>query len=299
VTRGPDHPQARATTVWPTAPLGPRGQTWPADGPPGSAVTAMAVSAEVAAYAIAIYSRTGDTVCDPDCRDGTVIVQAVRARRHAVGIAADLHAWRTARAALTVAKSGGAPGDGTILDRPPDAGSWTGFGPVDLLLTAMGPAADPTGADGTQADRLRTPRPARRRPGARLRRRGDLLLADRGPAHPHRDHDPPPRPRSPHPRPSRPDKRLPAAMDTGHGRPHPGQPRLHRRRRLGPYPGRPARPTRPVDHPPRRPPAHHRRTNLPPRPTPRTPRRRHLQRPASALGVPPRPVGGFRRRFQQ
>lgn len=156
MTRGPDHPQMRAATVWPTAPLGLDGQTWPADGPPGSAVTAMAVSAEVAAYAIAVYSRTGDTVCDPDCRDGMVIVEAVRARRHAVGIAADLRAWRTARAALTVAKSGGAPGDGMILDRPPDAGSWTGLGPVDLLLTAIGPATDPPGADSAQADRLRT-----------------------------------------------------------------------------------------------------------------------------------------------
>ncbi|WP_239312818.1 site-specific DNA-methyltransferase [Frankia sp. Cj3] len=110
------------------------------------------LSPTVAAHAIAVYSRPGDTVCDPDCGPGTVVAEAVRARRHAIGIACDTHGWKAARAALTAAKARGAPGDGIIIDAPPDAWSWTGLGPIDLLLTAIGPPADPAGPAG---DRLR------------------------------------------------------------------------------------------------------------------------------------------------
>jgi hypothetical protein len=114
------------------------------------------LAARIAAYALALFSRPGDTVCDPDCADPTVVVEAVRARRHAVGIATDTHAWQTARAALTTAKTHGAPGDGMILDRPPDRWSWTGLGPLDLLLTTIGPPADPAGPHSPRGDRLAT-----------------------------------------------------------------------------------------------------------------------------------------------
>ncbi|ORT46624.1 SAM-dependent methyltransferase, partial [Frankia sp. KB5] len=71
--------------------------------------------------------------------------------RHAIGITTNPDQWETARAALTLAKARGARGDGMILDRLPDRESWTGLGPVDLVLTAIGPP-DP---DGPVRDRLR------------------------------------------------------------------------------------------------------------------------------------------------
>ncbi|EYT89645.1 hypothetical protein ThrDRAFT_04740, partial [Frankia casuarinae] len=148
--------RGRAATVWPTGLLALAGQDGAGDGPRGGAAADMAVPAAVAAHAIALYSWPGDTVCDPDCADGAVLVEAVLARRHAVGIAADRRAWQTARHALTAAKARGAPGDGTILDRLPDGWSWTGLGPVDLLLTALGPPADSAGPHGLRGDRLAT-----------------------------------------------------------------------------------------------------------------------------------------------
>ena len=142
--------RAWPATVWPTGQLADASQDGTGDG-----VTAdRAVSPVVAAHAIAVYSRPGDTVCDPHCTDGTVVAEAVQARRHAIGIATDPHAWQTARATLTAAKARGAPGDGMILDRPPERWSWTGLGPVDLLLTALGPSADPSGVEGPQGDGL-------------------------------------------------------------------------------------------------------------------------------------------------
>jgi hypothetical protein len=147
--------RARAATVWPTGLLAVAGRDGAdGDGWRGGAAADMAVPAAVAAHAIALYSRPGDTVCDPDCADGAVVVEAVRARRHAVGITTDPHSWQTARHALTVAKAEGAPGDGTILDRPPDGWSWAGLGPVDLLLTAIGPPTDPASPHGLTGDWL-------------------------------------------------------------------------------------------------------------------------------------------------
>ena len=146
-------PDARWATVWPT---GRHPLTTPqADGPTAVAPHGEAtVSAAVAAHAIAVYSRPGDTVCDPDCGPGTVITEAVHARRHAIGITPDPGRWETARAALTLAKARGAHGDGMILDRLPDSESWTGLGPIDLVLTAIGPP-DPTEPAGPTRDWLR------------------------------------------------------------------------------------------------------------------------------------------------
>ncbi|WP_261571223.1 site-specific DNA-methyltransferase [Frankia gtarii] len=138
----------------------------PADAPHGDA----AVSAAIAAHAIAAYSRPGDTVCDPDCGRGTVVAEAVHARRHGIGITTDPERWETARAALTLAKARGARGDGMILDALPDGESWTGLGPVDLVLTAIGPA-DPAEPTGPAGDRLRARLAAYRdlpRPGGHL-----------------------------------------------------------------------------------------------------------------------------------
>ncbi|MEX5637357.1 SAM-dependent methyltransferase [Parafrankia sp. FMc2] len=131
-------------TVWPTGRHSIA--TGQASGPPPPPEGA-AVSPAVAAHAITVYSRPGDTICDPDCEPGAVVTEAVHARRHAVGIATDPGRWEAARAALTRAKARGARGDGMILDRLPDRESWAGLGPVDLVLTAIGPPdpADPAG----------------------------------------------------------------------------------------------------------------------------------------------------------
>ncbi|CAO5151281.1 SAM-dependent methyltransferase [Frankia sp. AiPs1] len=144
--------RAQAATVWPTGPLAAGDDA--SDGRRAGIEVTMTVPSTVAAYAIALHSQPGDIVCDPDCAEPTVVVQAVRARRHALAIAPDTHAWQTVRAALTVAKAQGAPGDGTILDRRPDGGSWAGPGPVDLLLTGIGPDPDPAGPGGPGGDRL-------------------------------------------------------------------------------------------------------------------------------------------------
>ena len=146
--------RAWPATVWPTGQLADASQDGTGDDPRDGATAGRAVSPTIAAHAIALFSWPGDMVCDPHCADGTVVVEAVQARRHAVGVAPDPHTWQTARAALTVAKARGAPGDGTILDRLPQLGSWTGLGPVDLLLTAIGPPADPASIDGPNGNRL-------------------------------------------------------------------------------------------------------------------------------------------------
>ncbi|MCK9902481.1 site-specific DNA-methyltransferase [Frankia sp. Cpl3] len=159
---------ARWATVWPTSRH--TITTPPTDGPAAvssSPYGEAAVSAAVAAHAIALYSRPGDTVCDPDCGTGTVIAEAVHARRHAIGITTDADRWETARAALTLTKARGARGDGMILDALPTGESWTGLGPVDLVLTAIGP----TDSDGPVRDRLRARLAAYRklsRPGGHL-----------------------------------------------------------------------------------------------------------------------------------
>ncbi|WP_239394191.1 SAM-dependent methyltransferase [Frankia sp. CiP3] len=142
----------RWATVWPTGQPNIAARHTAGDHPP---VPPPAVSPAVAAYAVAVYSKPGDTVCDPDCGPGTVVAEAVRARRHAVGISRDPDGWEQARAALTAVKAQGAPGDGMILDGLPDRQSWTGLGPVDLVLTAIGPPDDPAVAGGPAGDQLR------------------------------------------------------------------------------------------------------------------------------------------------
>jgi len=146
-----DRRRERGATVWLTGRRDATHADGPSDRPRDHTETAA-----IAAHAIAVHSQPGTTVCDPNCGNGSVVVEAVRLRRHAVGIAADPDAWRAARAALNAAKAHGAPGDGTVLDRQPDRWTWTGLGPVDLILTVIGPVADGDGVDGPRADRLST-----------------------------------------------------------------------------------------------------------------------------------------------
>ncbi len=70
----------------------------------GTAADDDAIPPAVAAHAIACYTRPGALVLDPDCGGGTVVVEALRAGRHAIGLATG-RGWRAlARANVTAAK---------------------------------------------------------------------------------------------------------------------------------------------------------------------------------------------------
>ena len=64
--------------------------------------------------------RPGETVLDPQCGAGTVLVEALRSGRHAVGITEMPRWWPVARANATAAKRDGATTDGMVLDGPLD-----------------------------------------------------------------------------------------------------------------------------------------------------------------------------------
>jgi SAM-dependent methyltransferase len=109
-------------------------------------------------------------VLDPDCRDGTLLVHALHAGRHAIGLARGAHWWKTARAHVTTAKHNGAWPDATILDIGRRA-TWpielaNARGGVDLIATAIRPH-HPTGRADPPAD-LATWVPALLRPGGHL-----------------------------------------------------------------------------------------------------------------------------------
>jgi hypothetical protein len=95
----------------------------------------------IAAHAITAYTHPGELVLDPDCGTGTVLVAALRAGRHALGLTTQPQAWATARANITAAKRNGAWRDGSVLDADPRllasvrvAGL---IGRVGLVITAL------------------------------------------------------------------------------------------------------------------------------------------------------------------
>jgi modification methylase len=95
----------------------------------------------LAAYAITHYTHPGALVLDPDCGAGTVLVEALRAGRHAVGLTTHHRYWELARANLTTTKHAGAWPDGMVLEDTPTTQTdrtdhLTGLtGRVDLILT--------------------------------------------------------------------------------------------------------------------------------------------------------------------
>ncbi|MFD2415003.1 DNA methyltransferase [Amycolatopsis pigmentata] len=115
----------------------------------------------IARHAIAAFTRPGDVVLDPNCGAGTVVVEALRCGRHAIGLTGQRRWWRLARRNVTAAKARGAFADGMVLvlDRRPGtavAAATAGLtGRVDLLLTTL----RPVGLNGDLAgalDRLQT-----------------------------------------------------------------------------------------------------------------------------------------------
>ncbi|MEU8132182.1 DNA methyltransferase [Streptodolium elevatio] len=86
---------------------------------PATAQDDAAIPPAIAARAVGQYTRPGDVVFDPDCGAGTVLAEAMRVGRHAVGATTDPRWWPIARANVTRAKRAGAAVDGTVLDAGP------------------------------------------------------------------------------------------------------------------------------------------------------------------------------------
>lgn len=127
-------PPAAALSVWPT---GQHEETTHLHTPgylPATRTDAERIPPALAAYAISSYSRPGGTLLDPDCGAGTVLVEALRAGRHNVGLTTSDRWWSIARANLTTTKRAGAWPDGTVLDATP------------RMLTTPAPPDSPDGS---------------------------------------------------------------------------------------------------------------------------------------------------------
>lgn len=114
----PHVPPVAAWSVWPTGQHNEtthhtRGYL------PATRTDAERIPPALAAYAISAYSRPGDTILDPDCGAGTVLVEALRAGRHTVGLTTSERWWSIARANLTATKRAGAWPDASVLDAHP------------------------------------------------------------------------------------------------------------------------------------------------------------------------------------
>jgi modification methylase len=139
-----EQPPAAAWSVWPTGqhdettPLHTRGYV------PATTTDFERIPPAIAAYAITTYSHPGDTVLDPDCGAGTVLVEALRAGRHAVGLTTRGRWWTITRANLNATKRAGAWPDASVLDAHP------------LMLTTAR-AAGLTGRIGLVLTTLRHP----------------------------------------------------------------------------------------------------------------------------------------------
>ncbi|MFI5593538.1 DNA methyltransferase [Amycolatopsis sp. NPDC051758] len=140
-------------SVWPTGQRDPLTQLRDAGYAPGTETDTERIPPEVAAHAIAAYSRPGDLVLDPDCGAGTVLAEALRAGRHVLGLTAHSRWWKLARANITAAKAGGAWCDGSVLDARPKVLSTVRaaglLGRAGLILTSVRTA--PARATGTDS----------------------------------------------------------------------------------------------------------------------------------------------------
>ncbi|WP_181786103.1 DNA methyltransferase [Streptomyces phytophilus] len=126
-------------TIWPT---GQRGEQLVERGYSAATVRDhRRVPPATAAYAILALTPHGGTVLDPDCGAGTVLVEALRCGRHAVGVAHGRRWWALSRANVTAAKRQGAAADAMVLptSRPQEE-----IGTADLIVTAWRPPADLT-----------------------------------------------------------------------------------------------------------------------------------------------------------
>ncbi|HEX5116049.1 MAG TPA: DNA methyltransferase [Pseudonocardiaceae bacterium] len=144
-----EQPPNPRLSVWPTGQRDPAAQLRDAGCVAGTDTDVDRIPPAVAAHAIATYTRPGDLVLDPDCGAGTVLVEALRAGRHALGLTSRRRSWTLARANVTAAKAAGAWRDGSVLDaRPAMLASVRAAGlagRIGLVLTALRVTAN--GAD--------------------------------------------------------------------------------------------------------------------------------------------------------
>ncbi|WP_226962437.1 TRM11 family SAM-dependent methyltransferase [Streptomyces sp. C8S0] len=126
-------------SVWNTAPPPPQRSAGPLR--TGSAAHPAKMLPQIAAHAVATYTRPGDLVLDPMCGIGTTLVEAIHLGRSALGVEyeqqwADI-ARRNAAAAAT-RKGGGATGTVRCGDarRLTDLIPTTLHGEVDLVITS-------------------------------------------------------------------------------------------------------------------------------------------------------------------
>ncbi|MFD8716926.1 DNA methyltransferase [Streptomyces sp. NPDC059629] len=130
-------------SVWPTGELDGYDQLAEGRYAPETAQDVGRMPPAIAAHAITAYTRPGDTVVDPDCGAGTVLVEALRLNRGAVGLTGHRRWWPVARANVCAAKHDGATPDGMVLDHPPAAAAarLAGLvGHVGLVLFSLRPA---------------------------------------------------------------------------------------------------------------------------------------------------------------
>jgi hypothetical protein len=85
-------------SVWPTGQLDSHAQLAEGRYMPETAQDSGRMPPAVAAHAITTYTRPGDTVLDPDCGSGTVLVEALRTGRHAIGVTDRRRWWTLSRA---------------------------------------------------------------------------------------------------------------------------------------------------------------------------------------------------------
>lgn len=128
-------------SVWPTGQRDPLAQLRDTGCVPGTETDTERIPPAVAAHAIATYTRPGDLVLDPDCGAGIVLVEALRAGRHALGLTSRNRWWTLARANVTAAKTAGAWRDGSVLDARPKVLATVRaaglIGRIGLVLTTL------------------------------------------------------------------------------------------------------------------------------------------------------------------
>ena len=113
---------------------------------PGTETDPHLMPPAVAAHAITTYTHPGELVLDPNCGTGTVLVEALRAGRHTLGLTAQQRWWKVARSNITTTKTAGAWRDGSVLDARPKmlAGIRAAglVGRVGLILTTLRTSLD-------------------------------------------------------------------------------------------------------------------------------------------------------------
>lgn len=108
-------PSVVPTTVWATGQRDPSIELVERGYHLDTAADTGRIPPAVAEYAIGAYSPPHSTVLDPDCGAGTVVIEALRSGRHAIGLATT-RGWRTlADANINAIRATGAATDAMVL----------------------------------------------------------------------------------------------------------------------------------------------------------------------------------------